>query len=254
VSTRKSRAQIRTMRRAGKVVAEMHEACVRAVRPGVTTGELDRVAREVLTRRGARSNFLHYHGFPAVICTSPNEVVVHGIPGPRVLEAGDIVSLDCGAIVDGWHADAAVTVGVDEIDGESQRLLDVTRAALDAAIVAMRDGSTLADVGGAVEDTVAAGGFAVVREYVGHGIGTAMHEPPEVPNYRTARGRRVHVGTGTVLAIEPMVTAGSPATEVLDDDWTVVTLDGSRAAHFEHTVALTDDGPEVLTRPATDAG
>jgi methionyl aminopeptidase len=254
VSTRKSRAQIRTMRRAGRVVAEMHEACVQAVRPGVTTAELDRVAREVLTRRGARSNFLHYHGFPAVICTSPNEVVVHGIPGPRVLEAGDIVSLDCGAIVDGWHADAAVTVGVDEIDGESQRLLDVTRASLDAAIVAMRDGATLADVGGAVEDTVAAGGLAVVREYVGHGIGTAMHEPPEVPNYRTGRGRRVRVGTGTVLAIEPMVTAGSPATEVLDDDWTVVTLDGSRAAHFEHTVALTDDGPEVLTRAGADAG
>ncbi len=237
------------MRRAGRVVAEMHEACAAAVRPGIRTAEIDQVARDVLRRRDARSNFLGYHGFPAVICTSPNSVVVHGIPDDTVLEAGDIVSLDCGAIIDGWHADAAITVPVGEIDDESARLIEVTRASLSAAIRDLRLGSTLADVGGAVETTVESAGFSIVREYVGHGIGTAMHEAPEVPNFRSSGGRRHRVKEGLVVAIEPMVAAGSAETEVLDDGWTVVTLDGSRAAHFEHTVAVTADGPEILTRP-----
>jgi methionyl aminopeptidase len=237
------------MRRAGRVVAEMHEACAAAARPGVTTRQLDQVAREVLARRGARSNFLGYHGFPGVICASPNSVVVHGIPDDTILQAGDILSIDCGAIVDGWHADAAITVAVDDVDDASRRLIDVAYASLDAAIEALRTGRNLADVGGAVEAVAADAGYAIVREYVGHGIGTAMHEPPDIPNYRTARGRRTRLGSGMVLAIEPILAAGDGETAVLDDDWTVVTVDGSRAAHVEHSIALTDDGPEILTLP-----
>lgn len=236
------------MRRAGRVVAEMHEECTRAARPGVTTAEIDAVARAVLDRRGARSNFLGYHGFPAVICASPNEVVVHGIPGDRVLAEGDILSIDCGAIIDGWHADAAVTVPVGVIDDESARLLEVTRESLDAAIRGMTVGSTLGAIGAAVSDVVEAAGMAIVREYTGHGIGTAMHEEPPVPNYPNGPGHRMKLKAGLVLAVEPMVNLGGPATRELDDGWTVVTVDGSRSAHFEHTIAITDDGPEVLTR------
>jgi methionyl aminopeptidase len=243
---RKTSSQIAHMRRAGAVVAEMHQACARAAVPGATTADLDRAAREVLDRRNARSNFLGYHGFPAVACISPNEVIVHGIPGTRVLEDGDIVSIDCGAIIEGWHADAAITVPVGEVDDESRRLMDATRAALEAAIAATLAGNRLGDIGAAAEHEAKAAGFGVVREYVGHGIGTAMHEEPEVPNYGPA-GRGMKVREGMVLAIEPMVTAGRPATRMLADGWTVVTADGSRAAHFEHTVAITDDGPSILT-------
>jgi methionyl aminopeptidase len=245
---RKTAAQIALMRRAGSVVAEMHEACTRAAVPGATTADLDRAAHDVLDRRHARSNFLGYHGFPAVACISPNEVVVHGIPGDRRLEEGDIVSIDCGAIIEGWHADAAITVPVGAIDAESQRLIDVTRDALTSAIAATVAGNRLGDVGAAAEHEARDAGFGVVREYVGHGIGTAMHEEPDVPNYGPP-GRGMRLRAGIVLAIEPMVTAGRPATRTLDDGWTVVTTDGSRAAHFEHTVAITDDGPTVLTLP-----
>ncbi len=234
------------MRRAGSIVAEMHEVCTRVAKPGVTTADLDAAARDVLERRHARSNFLGYHGFPAVACISPNEVIVHGIPDGRVLEEGDIVSIDCGAIVEGWHADAAVTVPVGEIDDADRMLLETTRASLDAAIAATLDGNRLGDIGAAVEATVRDAGLGLVREYVGHGIGTAMHEEPDVPNYGLA-GRGLRLRAGMVLAIEPMVTAGRPASRVLHDGWTVVTADGSRAAHFEHTVAITDSGPEVLT-------
>jgi methionyl aminopeptidase len=246
VITRKSRDQIALMRRAGKVVAEMHEVCVRAARPGARTADLDAAAREVLDRRGARSNFLGYHGFPAVVCTSPNEVIVHGIPGTRVLEEGDIVSIDCGAIIEGWHADAALTVPVGEIDEESQRLIDVTRKALQASIDATVAGNRLGDVGAVSEAVVADAGFSVVREYVGHGIGTAMHEEPQVPNHGPP-GRGLRLKTGLVIAIEPMVNAGGAASRLLGDGWTVVTADSSRSAHFEHTVAVGDNGPEVLT-------
>jgi methionyl aminopeptidase len=245
---RKTPQQIAVMRRAGAVVAEMHEACERAAKPGATTADLDAAARDVLERRRARSNFLGYHGFPAVACISPNEVIVHGIPDERVLADGDIVSIDCGAIVEGWHGDAAITVGVGTISEADQRLIDTTRAALDAAIAVARAGSRLGDVGAAVEAVATAGGFAVVREYVGHGIGTAMHEEPDIPNYGPA-GRGLRLRAGMVLAIEPMLTAGRARNRTLDDGWTVVTADGSRAAHFEHTVAITDSGPEVLTRP-----
>jgi methionyl aminopeptidase len=249
VVLRKTAAQIALMRRAGTVVAEMHEACTRASVPGATTADLDRAARAVLERRNARSNFLGYHGFPAVACVSPNEVIVHGIPGSRRLEAGDIVSIDCGAIIEGWHADAAITVPVGEVDAESQRLMDVTRAALESAISVTLAGNRLGDIGAAAEREVSSAGFGVVREYVGHGIGTAMHEEPEVPNYGPA-GRGLRLRAGLVLAIEPMVTAGGAATRTLDDGWTVVTADGSRAAHFEHTVAITEDGPVILTVPS----
>jgi methionyl aminopeptidase len=245
---RKTAAQIALMRRAGSVVAEMHEVCARAAVPGATTADLDAAARAVLDRRHARSNFLGYHGFPAVACISPNEVIVHGIPGARVLEAGDIVSIDCGAIIEGWHADAAITVPVGEVDAESQRLMDVTRAALESAIFATIEGNRLGDIGAAAEREVTAARFGVVREYVGHGIGTAMHEEPDVPNYGPP-GRGMKLKAGHVLAIEPMVTAGKANSLTLDDGWTVVTADGSRAAHFEHTVAITENGPEILTLP-----
>ncbi|MGQ0826075.1 MAG: type I methionyl aminopeptidase [Actinomycetota bacterium] len=243
---RKSPEQIAHMRAAGRVVAEMHEECARAAKPGATTLDLDRAARDVLERRGARSNFLGYHGFPAVACVSPNEVVVHGIPDERRIEDGDIVSIDCGAIVQGWHADAAITVPVGTIDAESQRLIDVTRDSLDAAIRAVRVGSRLGDVGAACAQVAAAAGFSLLRGYCGHGIGTAMHEEPEVPNHGPP-GRGLRLREGVVLAIEPMVNAGSGASRVLDDGWTVVTADGARAAHFEHTVAVTESGPEILT-------
>ena len=247
--TRKSREQIALMRRAGKVVAEMHEMCIRAAKPGATTLDVDRVAREVIERRGARSNFLGYHGFPAVVCTSPNDVIVHGIPSDTVvLEEGDILSLDCGAIIEGWHADAAVTIPVGVVDDESKRLIQVTRESLEAAIEQVVAGHQLGDIGAAVQGIAERAGFSVVREYVGHGIGTAMHEDPQVPNYGPP-GRGIRLKEGYVFAIEPMVNAGSPETEVLDDGWTVVTRDGKRSAHFEHTIAVTGHGPEVLTLP-----
>ena len=246
--SRKTPQQIATMRRAGRVVAEMHAVATAAAVPGATTGSLDRVCREVLERRGARSNFLGYHGFPAVACVSPNEVVVHGIPGDRVLHEGDIVSIDCGAVIDGWHADAAITVPVGAIDEGSQRLLEVGRASLDAAIALVVDGTTVGDIGAAVSAVITRGGFSVVRDYTGHGIGTQMHEPPDIPNHgRSGRGFRLR--TGHVVAIEPMLVAGGAAVRELADGWTVVSVDGTRSAHFEHTIAVTDDGPEVLTLP-----
>jgi methionyl aminopeptidase len=245
---RRTADEIRTMRRAGRVVAEMHERIAAAIRPGATLLELDAIGREVLARRGARSNFLGYHGYPAVICASVNEVVVHGIPDHRRLDEGDIVSIDCGAVVDGYHGDAAFTAAVGGTDPVSERLVEVTRRALEAGIAELVPGARLGDLGAAVQATIEGAGFNVVREYVGHGIGTAMHEPPDVPNVgRRGRGRKV--SAGDVFAVEPMACAGDGATRVLDDGWTVVTVDGSRAAHWEHTVAVTDDGPEVLTLP-----
>ena len=248
--TRKNAEQLALMRRAGEVVAEMHEVCIRAAVPGASTLDVDAAAREVLAKRGARSNFLGYHGFPAVVCTSPNEVIVHGSPSADVvLRDGDILSIDCGAIIEGWHADAAVTVPVGDVDDESARLIEVTRRSLEAAIDEVVEGHRLGDIGAAVEGIAERAGFTVVREYVGHGIGTAMHEDPQIPNYGPA-GRGMKLKEGHVFAIEPMVNAGTAETEVLDDGWTVVTVDGRRSAHFEHTIAVTEDGPEVLTARA----
>ena len=234
------------MRRAGRVVAEMLDACQQAARPGKTTRDLDLVAREVLQRRGARSNFLNYHGFPAVICTSPNHVIVHGIPGNYRLKDGDILSVDCGAIIEGYHADAARTFGVGDIDEEAQRLIDTTRESLSAAIPHVCEGARLSDIGHAVQTVAEGAGYSVVREYVGHGIGTALHEAPNVPNYGEP-GKGIKLKVGHVLAVEPMVNVGSAETAMYDDGWTVVTADGSLSAHFEHTIAITDNGPEVLT-------
>ncbi|MBI2708778.1 MAG: type I methionyl aminopeptidase [Actinobacteria bacterium] len=233
------------MRRAGRVVTEMHERIREAIRPGVTTAALDAIGREVLARRGATSNFLGYHGYPAVICASPNEVIVHGIPGDRVLTEGDIVAIDCGAVVDGWHGDAAFTAPVGDVDDVARRLIETAEAALAAAIAQMAPGRRLGDVGHAVESVVEAAGLSVVREYTGHGIGRAMHEDPPVPNHGRP-GSGIRLRPGNVLAIEPMVNAGSAETAVLDDGWSVVTADGSWSAHVEHTVAVTDEGPEIL--------
>jgi methionyl aminopeptidase len=245
---RRTDDEIKTMRRAGRVVAEMHDRIRAAVKPGVTPRQLDAIGRLVLDQRGARSNFLGYQGFPAVICASPNDVVVHGIPDDTQLREGDIIAIDCGAIVDGYHGDAAFTVGVGEIEPEAATLIEVTRRALHAGIAEMVPGNRMGDLGFAVQATVERAGFSVVREYVGHGIGTAMHEAPDVPNYgRPGKGQKLRAGD--VLAVEPMTCAGGAETTVLADGWTVVTVDGSLSAHWEHTIAITDDGPAILTLP-----
>ena len=236
------------MRRAGKVVAEMHAATREIAKPGVLTAELDAAAREVLRRRGAKSNFLNYRGFPGVICASPNDMVVHGIPGEYVLREGDILSIDCGAIVEGYHGDAAFTMAIGAVPASTSRLLEVTEKSLWAGIAELRPGNRLHEVGRAVQNVAEAAGFSVIREYVGHAIGTAMHEEPQVPNYWPGTAGPV-LKSGMVFAVEPMVNAGAPCTRLLDDGWSVVTQDGSLSAHFEHTIAVTDDGPEVLTLP-----
>ena len=245
---RRNADELAKMRRAGKVVAEMHQATREAARPGVTTLQLDAVAREVLERRGATSNFLGYHGFPAVICTSPNDMIVHGIPGSYRLKEGDILSIDCGAIIDGYHGDAAFTMAIGEVTPEAARLLEVTERSLWAGIEQLRAGNRLNEVGRAVQKVAEGAGFSVVREYVGHAIGTAMHEQPQVPNYWPGTPGPT-LKTGMVFAVEPMVNAGGPETLLLEDGWSVVTADGRLSAHFEHTIAVTDDGPEVFTLP-----
>lgn len=245
---RRSAEEIAKMRRAGRVVAEMHERTRQAARPGITTAQLDRVAREVLERRNARSNFLNYHGFPAVICTSPNDMIVHGIPGDYRLKDGDIMSIDCGAIIEGYHGDAAFTMGIGDVDAEALRLIEVTELSLWKGIEAMVDGNRLTDIGAAVQAVAEAAGYSVVREYVGHAIGTAMHEEPQVPNYGPG-GKGPKLRPGMVFAVEPMINAGTAGTRVLEDGWSVVTADGRLSAHSEHTIAITDNGPEVLTLP-----
>ena len=243
---RRSGAELDKMRKAGRVVAEMHEVTRAALRPGVTTSQLNELAAEVLAKRGARSNFLNYHGFPAVICTSPNDMIVHGIPGDYVLQEGDIISIDCGAIIEGYHGDAAYTAGVGQISDLAQRLIDVTEHSLWAGIDQLVIGNRLHEVGRAVQDVAEAAGFSVVREYVGHAIGTEMHENPQVPNYWPGTPGPT-LKEGMVFAIEPMVNVGSYDTYVLEDGWGVMTKDGQLSAHFEHTIAVTENGPEVFT-------
>ena len=251
--TLKTPQETAKMRDAGRIVAEILAACRAAVRPGVTTGELDRIAAEILTRHGAASNFKGYGvpvlpPFPGVICTSVNEQVVHGIPGKRRLKEGEIVSIDAGAIVEGWHADAAVTVPVGAVSEQAARLIAVTEEALQRAIASAVVGKRLGDIGATVQRFVEGQGFTVVRNYVGHGIGRAMHEEPQVPNYG-APERGLQIKEGLCIAIEPMVNAGGAETRTLPDQWTVVTADGSLSAHFEHTLWCTASGPVVLTAP-----
>ncbi|MHB2028743.1 MAG: type I methionyl aminopeptidase [Acidimicrobiales bacterium] len=243
----RSKDELNKMRRAGKVVAEMHEVTRAAIRPGVTTMDLNNVALEVLAKRGARSNFLNYHGFPAVICTSPNDMIVHGIPGDYVLREGDIISVDAGAIVEGYHGDAAYTAGVGEISTEASRLLEITERALWAGIDQLVIGGRLHEVGRAVQRVAEDAGYSVVREYVGHAIGTEMHESPQVPNYWPGSPGPT-LKEGMVFAVEPMVNVGGYETFTLDDGWSVMTQDGQLSAHFEHTIAITENGPEVFTR------
>jgi methionyl aminopeptidase len=253
--TVKTPEQVQLMRRAGLVVAEALERMSEAVKPGITTGDLDRIGRDVLEAHDARSNFLGYGHppFPGVICASVGAEVVHGVPGERVLVEGELCSIDFGAVVEGWHGDAAVTVPVGECSAELLELNRVTEESLWAALAAVRPGGRLSDVGAAVEGVVRPHGYGLLEDYSGHGIGREMHEPPFVPNTAPhGPGRGMVLDVGLVVAIEPMVTLGSPETVVLDDDWTVVTADGRQAAHWEHTVAVPPDGPWVLT--ARDGG
>jgi methionyl aminopeptidase len=249
----KSAREIALMREAGRILADAIRMCRDLAKPGVSTLEIDREVEALIRERRARPAFKGYRGFPATICASINEEVVHGIPAAhRRLKEGDIVGLDLGAIVDGYHADAAVTLPVGEVSEEARRLLTVTREALDLAIAQCRPGKRLGDVSAAVQQHVEAAGFGVVRSFVGHGIGRELHEDPQVPNFGEA-GRGPVLRTGMVLALEPMVTMGHWEVRVLADRWTAVTEDGSLAAHFEHTVAVTAGEPEVLTAPAREA-
>jgi methionyl aminopeptidase len=244
----KSSNEIDKMRRAGRVVREVLELVRGLVKPGATTLDLEKAAEAKIAELGAKPAFKGYHGFPCVLCTSVNSEVIHGIPSPRrVLKEGDIVSVDCGAVVDGYYGDAAITVPVGEkIDPDTARLLKVTEKSLHSAIAVVRPGATLGDIGAAVQGVVEAEGFSVVRDFVGHGIGVHMHEDPQVPNFGSP-GRGMKLRAGMVIAIEPMVNAGKPDVQVLGDGWTAVTGDGSMSAHFEHTVAVTATGARVLT-------
>ena len=238
--------QIERIRDAGKIVAETLALLAGEVRPGVTTAELDAIAERNIRRHGAVPSFKRYRGFPASICISVNEEVVHGIPGPRVLHEGDIVSIDTGARFRGFHGDACVTLPVGRISPEAERLLAVCRASLDIGVAEALAGNHLTDISHAIQAYVEGAGFSVVRDLYGHGIGRALHEEPMLPHYGPP-GHGVVLRPGLVLTIEPMIAAGSPQTRTLADEWTVVTRDGSLAAQFEHTVAITENGPEILT-------
>ncbi len=243
---KKTPAQIEKMARAGKVLAEVIKEMGDAIRPGVTLKELDEMAERSMRLRGAVPSFLGYRGFPASICASPNEMVVHGIPDGRKLKEGDICSADFGVILDGWHADSAYTFPVGKVSDAARKLLEVTQAALEAGIACCRSGNRIGDIGNAIQRVIEDAGLSVVREFVGHGIGRSMHEDPQVPNCGTA-GRGPVLEEGWVLAIEPMVTTGGWETKILDDNWGVVMADGSLSAHFEHTVAIAANGPRTLT-------
>jgi methionyl aminopeptidase len=244
--TLKSPREIELMRRSGKITSTVLTALMKAVRPGVATSELDRMAEEQIRRAGGVPTFKGYNGFPASICASVNDEVVHGIPGSRVLREGDLLSIDIGTTLEGYVSDSAVTVAVGTISARAQRLLDVTQECLTIGITQMECGKRLGDIGAAVQAHAESHGYGVVRELVGHGVGRSMHEEPQVPNYGQA-GTGMELRPGLVLAIEPMITQGSPRIRILGDGWTVVTADGKLAAHFEHTIAVTENGPKILT-------
>lgn len=243
----KSPREITQMRGAGRVVAAVLDEVGKKVRPGITTAELDDIAVSEVKKRGAEASFKGYRGFPASICTSVNEEVVHGIPGSRVLQEGEIISLDFGALMNGFHGDAAVTVGVGKISTEAQKIIDATRGALQAGIAAARIGARLGDVSAAIQSYAEARGFSVVREYVGHGIGRELHEDPQVPNFGVT-GEGPVLQKGMTMALEPMLNAGGWRTRVAEDKWTVVTADGRLSAHFEHTIVIDENGPGILTK------
>ncbi len=243
----KSERELRYMRDAGRVVAGALEEVKKATRPDVTTQELDKVAEEYIKGAGAIPAFKGYHGFPGNICTSVNEQVVHGIPGLRRLKSGDNVSIDIGAVINGYYGDAAITVPVGEVDAEVAKLIEVTEASLYKGLEQAVAGNKLSDISHAVQVEAEAHGYGVVRDYVGHGIGRNMHEDPQIPNYGPP-GRGPRLKRGMTLAIEPMINLGTYGVSTLDDGWTVVTTDGKRSAHFEHTVVVTEDGPEILTK------
>ena len=242
----KDEREIEKMAAAGRVVSLCHQRVAAAIAPGVTTQDLDDLVRDTIREHGATSNFLGHHGFTGNICASVNDEIVHGIPGHRVLRDGDIISVDIGAIVDGWHGDSAWTYPVGTISEDAQRLLEDTEASLHLGIEAAKSGNRLGAIGNAVESYLAPRGYGIIREYGGHGIGRRMWEEPHVPNFGPV-DRGVMLRPGIVLAIEPMVTLGTEENRTLDDGWTVVTADGSLAAHFEHTIAITRDGPVILT-------
>ncbi len=244
----KSAREIEIMGRAGRIVGRVLAAVRERIEPGVTTADLDRLAEQMCDEHGVEPAFKGYRGYPYALCCSVNEEVVHGFPGPRRLREGDILSMDFGVRQDGYFGDAAVTVGVGRVSPEAERLMRVTREALEAGIAACVEGGRLADVSAAVQRHAEGNGFSVVRQFVGHGIGRQLHEEPQVPNY-VGGGRDLKLSRGLVLAIEPMVNAGGYEVKVKDDGWTAVTVDGSLSAHFEHTVAVTGDGPRILSLP-----
>jgi methionyl aminopeptidase len=249
VIIRKSAKEIETMARAGSVVARTLALLEEQIRPGVTTAELDRAAEEFIRAQGGEPTFLGYRGYPAATCLSPNSMVVHGIPGSVKLTEGDILSVDVGVTLDGFVADSAWTFPVGAIDAESQRLLDVCKAALEAGIEQARVGNSVGDISQAVQSVTEAAGFSVIRSLVGHGVGRSMHEDPQVPNFVSSY-RGPELREGMTIAIEPMITAGAPDVYIHDDQWSISTVDESLAAHFEHTVAVTAEGPRVLTNGA----
>jgi len=246
----KSKDELATMRQAGAVVGDILVLLSAMVKPGMTTGDIDRIAREELKKRGAKPAFLNYHGFPGVICLSINHEVVHGIPSDkRALKDGDIIGIDFGCVIDRFYGDSAVTVGVGNISAEAAKLIKVTRESLDKGIAAVKAGGRVGDIGAAVQAHAEASGYGVVREFVGHGIGRALHEEPPIPNFGKA-GTGPRLKAGMTIAIEPMVNLGGPEVETLADGWTAVTKDRKLSAHFEHTVAVTETGYEILTLPS----
>ena len=245
----KTGRELKIMREACRISAEALKLAGNAVQPGVTTAEIDRIAEKYILSQGAVPNFKNYNGYPATACISINNEVIHGIPSvKRVIKAGDIVSIDLGAKFDGYHGDNAATFACGDISEEAKRLIDTTRESLYKGIAAAVSGGRLGDIGYAIQQSVESRGYSVVRDFVGHGVGTNLHEAPEVPNFGT-RGRGIRLMPGMTLAIEPMINAGRSDVKVMPDGWTVLTKDGSLSAHFEHTVAITPDGPQIMTKP-----
>jgi methionyl aminopeptidase len=243
----KSKAEIDIMREAGLVVALTHKELAKAIQPGITTKELDRIAENFIRSKNAKPSFKGYGGFSGSICTSVNEQLVHGIPGNRVLQEGDIISIDIGAEVQGYHGDSAWTYAVGKVSDEALRLMEVTEASLYKGLEEAVPGARLSNISHAIQTYAEAAGYSIVREYVGHGVGRNLHEDPQIPNYGPA-GRGPRLQTGMVLAIEPMVNLGKRYVKTLEDNWTVITVDGSLCTHYEHTIAITDDGYEILTK------